>query len=417
MRPVIPIILALSACLLQAQQKPRFRTDADGPVLATEKPKNSKQKKQDDKPDWYPLADGEFPPPGSEHAISGELVWMDHLDRSIRIRVDRGDNQERGVFDRPLYADMLPCGTVWYLGQPAALQDIPLGTHLHGLFFLKKPEDKPPVPPGPFDKGLPMEADFQRCFRLEDDFTFHSRQKQHWKIESVDLSAMKLTASIHADSLDQKGRAAVGPSKTFDLQTRTRVFRGSSFSSLPALEAGQTVLFNLTWATLYGPGRITDIWIDEESRNLASARQLETHRNYMRERGLPGWVTEVDDASQTLTVTLFGGVDPSLFEELTVKDPNAPLPKDGSPPPVEPIGRLAVARDSLMTYDPVNDSKRGSVLEMRKIPAQPGSSGVQLKLRMDMMLEGYRPRRVVRFYAPAWKVIALPKEEEFSGRE
>ena len=42
---------------------------------------------------------------------------------------------------------------------------------------------------------------------------------------------------------------------------------------------------------------------------------------------------------------------------------------------------------------------------------------MQIKLKMDMMLEGYRPKRVVRFFPETWKVIALPKEEEFNGRE
>ena len=37
--------------------------------------------------------------------------------------------------------------------------------------------------------------------------------------------------------------------------------------------------------------------------------------------------------------------------------------------------------------------------------------------RAYMMLEGFRPKRVVRFYPATWKVIALPKEEEFFGRE
>ena len=78
---------------------------------------------------------------------------------------------------------------------------------------------------------------------------------------------------------------------------------------------------------------------------------------------------------------------------------------------------LAVARETLMSYDPVNDRKTGSVLEVKKIPAEPGSSGVQIKLKMDMMLEGYRPKHIVRFYPPTWKVIALPKEEEYFGRE
>jgi hypothetical protein len=52
-----------------------------------------------------------------------------------------------------------------------------------------------------------------------------------------------------------------------------------------------------------------------------------------------------------------------------------------------------------------------------KIPVEPGSSGIQIQLRMGLMLEGYRPKRIVRFYPPTWKVNALPREEEFFGRE
>jgi hypothetical protein len=421
MRPSLPLslilILALCTPILPAAEKPPFRTDADGPVLANEKKtKNPKDRGAGEKPAWYALVAGEFPPSGSEHAITGELISVDHLDRNFRIRVDRGDHQERGVFDRPLYASLLPYASVWYHGQPAALQDIPLGTHLRGLFYLKDPSEKTPSNPGPFDKGLPTESEFQRCLRLEDDFTFHARQNQLWKIDSVDLETLKLTATLQSQGTGGKPGAPLTP-KTFDLQKRTRVFKGAGFADLSALAAGQTVLFNLTWATLYGAGRITDLWIDEQSRAMAGARQLEVHRQHLRERGLPGWITAVDDAQQMVTVIFFGGIDTSLFEEITIKDPNAPPPRDGSPPPEEPIGRLAVALESLMTYDPVNDSKRASVMEVKKIPAEPGSSGVQVRLKMEMMLEGYRPRRLVRFYPPTWKVIALPKEEEFSGRE
>jgi len=404
MRFTFVILLAVS--FLHAGDKPRFRTDADGPVTANEK-KPGRNKEAAEAPQWFQLVDGEFPPEGSAHAVSGELIKVDHLERRFQIRIDRNDSQDRGVWDLPLDAGMLPYGSIWYHGAPAALQDIPLGTHLHGLFYLADPNDKTPLPDTWYNRKTP-EWEFRRCFRLEDDFTFHARQQQVWKVESVDLAAMKLTASLQGDGKQPK---------TFDLLSSTRVFKGQSLAGLKDLQPGQTVLFNLTWVTLYGPGRITGIWLDDESRSLAAASQWEVHRNHIRERGLAGWVTAVDDEPQFVVVTFFGGVDPKLFDELTVKDPNAKPPADGSPPPAEPRGRLAVALESLMTYDPVNDTKTGSVLEVKKIPAEAGSSGVQMKLKMDMMLEGYRPKRIVRFYAPAWKVIALPREEQFQGRE
>lgn len=431
MRLLIPLLL--SATLLHGEDKPKFRTDADGPVRASGK-KNAKD--TDTLPDWYQLVDGQFPPEGSAHAVSGELIRIDHLERRFQMRVDRNDSQDRGMWDLPLDAGMLPYGAIWYHGAPGALQDIPLGTHLQGLFYLADPNDKTPPPETWYRRKTP-EFDFRRCFRIEDEFSFHTRQKQLWKIDSVDLESMKLTASLQTSGSDgvAKGRSngavengsvgksqnsttpTIQQSKVFDLLGSTVVYQGNGFADLKALKPGQTVLFNLTWVTLYGPGRITDIWIDEAARALATKQQLERHRIHIRERGLPGWVTAVEDEPQVVTVTFFGNVDPKLFDEVAIKDLNAPPPKDGSPPPAEPVGSLAVARESLMTYDPVNDRKRGAILEVKKIPVEPGSSGVQIKLRMDLMLEGYRPKRIVRFYPPTWKVIALPKEEEYFGRE
>ncbi|MFN0076975.1 MAG: hypothetical protein ACKVY0_10910 [Prosthecobacter sp.] len=398
------LVLCFLTSLLHAEDKPKFRTDADGPVKADEKKRNPKDKKLDDKPGWYQLVEGQFPPEGSAHAVSGELIRVDHMERRFQIRVDRNDSQDRGVWDLPLDAGLLPYGSIWYHGAPAALQDIPLGTHLHGLFYMADPNDKTP-PPDTFYRRKTPEFDFRRCFRIEDDFTHHARQKQLWKIDSVDLATMKLTASLPG-----------GQPKIFDLLASTRVFKGNGFADLKALQPGQSVLFNLTWVTLYGPGRITELWLDAPARARATAHQLERHRIHTRERGLPGWVTAVEDEPQLVTVTFFGNVDPKLFDELTRVDPNAPPPKE-PPPTNDPRGGLAVARDTLMAYDPVNDRKTGGILEVKKIPIEPGSSGVQIKLKMDLMLEGYRPKRIVRFYPPTWKVNALPKEEEFFGKE
>jgi hypothetical protein len=398
--------------------KQTFRTDADGPVLGNEKRKNPKDSKPKDKPEWFQVVEGEFPPEGSAHAVSGELIQVDHLERRFQIRVDRNDSQQAGFQDLPLEAGLLPYGSVWYHGAPAALQDIPLGTHLQGLFYISDPDDKTPLPPTPNNRKT-AEWEFRRCLRLEDDFSFYSRQKQLWKIESVDLQAMKATASIQNRSEPSKIIQSSPKTLTFDLLSSTRVLKAKGFDTLAALQPGQHVLFNLTWATLYGPGRITHVWLDEESRTLATTQQLETHRIYTRERGLPGFVTAVNDAKQHVTITFFDGIDAKLFEELKGIDEKPQgwpfsVPEDN---PNAPKGGIAVARPSLMTYDPVNDRKGGNIVAFNKIPVSPGCSGVQITVKCGMMLEGYRPRRVVRFYPATWKVESLPLEERFEGRE
>ena len=386
----------MCALLHHAETAPPFRTDAS----------------KDKSLPWFQLVDGSFPPEGSAHAISGELTRGDHLEREFYLRVDRNDSQDRGVFDLQLDGAMLPYGAIYYHNAPAALQDIPLGTHLHGLFYLKAADDKSPPPPGPYHRVTP-EIAFKRCLLLEDDFSHHARQKLSWKIEAVDLAEKKLTVTPQGEGF------AEGVPKQFDLLASTRVFKGNGFGALDSIEKGQTVQFNLTWATLYGPGRVLDIWLDEPSRKLATAQQLEIHRTHVRDRGLPGWIDAVDDDKQIVTITFFSGVDPLLFNDLKGINPEPfgwPLNKPEDDPNA-PKGTIAVARDCLMTYDPVNDRKGGNILKTGKAPLQPGSSGVQIQVKCDLLLEGYRPRRIVRFYPATWKVVSLPREEQFNGRE
>ena len=100
---LIVVCLCLSFALLHAEEKPSFRTDADGPVRGDEKRKNPKDRKPTDKPDWFQPVEGQFPPEGSAHAVRGELIFVDHLERRFQIRVDRSDSQDRGVWDLPLF--------------------------------------------------------------------------------------------------------------------------------------------------------------------------------------------------------------------------------------------------------------------------------------------------------------------------
>lgn len=427
--PPLPSLLTLGAALFlacsgTAQERPPFRTDADGPVNPGSGGGGTKKDTKPGVPDWYQIQEGVFPPAGSAHAISGELIMVDHLERRFHLRVDRNDSQDRGHWDLPLESIMLPYGSIWYLGAPADLRDIPLGTHLHGQFYLRAPDDKTPPPDRYFRRKTP-EIDFRRCFRLEDDFTHRQRQGRMWKVDSVNLTEMKLTATLH----DADGKPLADPATTarvFDLLTSTRVCQGRGFADLAALQPGQAVLFNLTWVTLYGPGRITEVFLDAPARQLATAQQMERHRIHVRERGLPGWIDAVDDEAQTVTLTFFDNVDPSLFAELR-QPPPPPAPGTAAAAtydpqaPYTPRGGLAVALPSLMTYDPVNDRKSGPVLEIKE-NHQPetkgrGNSGVQITVKVDMMLEGYRPRRIVRFYPGAWRVFELPREEKYEGRE
>tara|TARA_R110002072_G_scaffold145460_1_gene291920 strand:+ start:59647 stop:60858 length:1212 start_codon:yes stop_codon:yes gene_type:complete len=403
MQNIVPLLftVALGACLATAESaEPEFRTD-DG---------------VDQKLPWFKLVSGQFPPEGSAHSIQGELIRMDHTERQLVIRVDRNDSQQRGVWDLPLPLDMLPYGSIYYNGAPAALCDIPLGTHLHTWCYLKDDSDERP-PLAVFHDRISPEAAFRRCIRVEDDFSYHTRQQQIWKIDSVDLKTMKLTASLL-----QNGKT-LGEPKSFDLLGRTRVFKEQGFGTLESLAKDQRVQFNLTWVGLFGPGRILEIYIDEASRELATDQQMARHQLHIRERGLPAWVDAVDDKKQIVTFTFFDGVDPALFDELTIINPEplgwpaALFGKGGAKNDLAPKGTIAVAHESLMTYDPTNDRKGGNILKISKVPVAPGCSGVQIQLECGMLLEGFRPTKIVRFYPASWEFVTLPREESYFGRE
>ena len=342
---------------------------------------------------WYQIQPGTFPPEGSAHYYSGELIRVDHLNRRFVLRVDRTDAQNRSHWDLPMAIGMLPFGAIYYHGAPAALEDIPLGTHMHGQFYEKDPNAKEEPLEG-WHNRVSYEKNFTRCFLLEDDFSHHARLNQAWRIDDVNLEEMKLTATLLENEKPQ------GEPKQFDLLASTRVWQGEQVVSIEALQKDQVVQFNITWATLYGPGRVREIWTDEASRAVATAHQLEVHRLHVRERGLAGWIDEVDNQERMVTITLFGGVDPEL---LTVV-------KEGI------SAGLVVAEDSLQTYDPVNDRKSGPIREVKQVSTAQGSSGIQIRVQPDLLLEGFRPKRIVRVYPNGWPVIALPSEEQLFGR-
>ena len=360
MKRLICGLLSLSAVIYAAE--PAYRTDGG-----------------DEKLPWFQLKPGEFPPEGSAHYIAGELVALDHINRTGILRQDRTDAISRSHWDEPLPFTLLSFGSLSFHGAPAELRDIPIGTHLHGQFYFEEKAGKD-------GKGA-----FTKALRLEDDFSFFVRQQRAWRVDAVDLSKGTLTVtSVGAD-----GKQADTKSTAFLVNAATRIWSGRAIGTLTDLTASQSLLLNLTVCTLKGPGRCTDIWLDAESREVASTHQLEVHRQFQREHGLAGWVEDVDNQQGVITMTLFAGFDPKLMEDFPVKDPLS----------------SAVAEDSLRTYDQGSDRMKGELLEVQSVPPCPGNSGVRIKFKPVTLLEGNRPKRILRLFSGKWKVDDIPKEE------
>ena len=330
-------------------------------------------------PPPYALQPGEFPPEGSAHYLAGEMIQMDHVNRTGQLRPDRRDDQRTDDYDRPVLFTMLPYGTLRYHGAPAELRDIPIGTHLHGQFYFDPKAGKD-------GKGA-----YTRVFLLGDDFSFQQRQQRNWRIDALQLDKGTITV-MGVSSPDSKTDAKP---TIFKVNPATRIWKEHCIGALTDLAVGQSVLLNITVATLKGPGRCTDIWLDEESRQLAAQQQNELHRAYEKAHGLPGWIDSVDNEKRLVTVTLFGGFDAALADDFKVK------------------GRIAalVAEDSLRSYDQVNDRMYCELVEIKTVPVLPGSSGRQLVLKPEELLEGFRPHRILRLLPDKWPLDDIPWEE------
>jgi hypothetical protein len=80
-------------------------------------------------------------------------------------------------------------------------------------------------------------------------------------------------------------------------------------------------------------------------------------------------------------------------------------------------GMMGAAENTLKhaagAYGPAHMAVRGPIVDVIKlsgdIPA--GSSGIQVKLETDLVIEGLRPGRVVRVRPSSWPQVDLPREE------
>jgi hypothetical protein len=357
---------------------------------------------------------GKFPNASAGVSLMGELLDVDPINRRGLLRPggDLAPDRYNRFLGQPFA--LLPYGMVSYHGAPAELKDVPLGTVLHGLFYLPPDGDDSVPRPKPKDKieaqRLAYFVPQTHALLLEDDVSFYRRHGQTWKIVGLETSEADGRQFLVVTSVGKQAPGGLGGEQKFCIDKSTRVWKGKEFAGLDDVKPGQTVQVNLTWDPNWGYGKfhVLDLWLDQQSLDVAAEVQRQTHLRYQRYHWLPGWIDEVSyDATKpngagTVTVTLFGGLDPSLYDEIA-GGRNA---------------QIAIAEPTLRTWRKDLDAQGGRVIDVRKQADAPlGSSGIRLQVEVHRMLEGFRAGAVVRVGTSTFPAGVIPPEERVNGMQ
>ena len=368
---------------------------------------------------------GKFPELSKAHTYRGELVFVDHVNRRGSLRV-----LGVGVFRRndPHPFAMLPYGMVRYRGAPADLRDIPLGTILHVTAYLPPDPKLSSVPVLPVDnkdrdanhyRGIGVFPAENHVLLLEDEPSYCLRMGMTWKLKGVDLE--KPATPILATLEPKQGGDAKPTEQKLTFDNATRIWRGREVLSVADLIAegkktldGQSVRLGLTWKPcpdgIFLRLHISDIWLDDASLQRAAQNQTETHKAFIRSRWMPAHVDNVEYGKfghAKVTVTLFGGMDPALY---------ADFQKDG-------VALINAAENTLKHagghYGPAHMASKGPIANVIKLPgsAPMGSSGIQVTMETDLIIEGIRPGKVVRIRPTTWTAVEIPREEYLGDGE
>jgi hypothetical protein len=369
---------------------------------------------------------GKFPPLEKAHAYRGELVFVDHANRRGSLRVEG-----TGKFYRndPHPFAMLPYGIVRYQGAPADLRDIPLGTVMHVRAFLPPDPKTSAVPVLPVDskskdaghyRGTGIFPAENHVLLLEDEPSHCQREGMAWKLKEVEISNHEGT--IIASRERKQGGDGKASEETLTFDPATRVWRGRECLRIEHLIedgtwpaegkkalGGQSVMLGITWKPTPGGVftrfHISDIWLDDAAMQNAARHQTEVHKAFMRSRWLPAWIDEVEYGKfgrATVTATLFGGMDASLYAEFT----------KGITALMNPVENTLKHTEG-GSAGPTQMAARGKLIEVTQAPGEVplGSSGIQIRFETDLITEGMRPTRIVKILPASWPDLHLPREE------
>jgi len=364
---------------------------------------------------------GKFPPPEKAVAYTGQLVSVDHPNRRGSIRFTGGE-LFHSTAPRPFA--LLPYGMVRYHGAPADLRDIALGTMLHGRFYLP-PDPKFSAVPVVSRGGETNPAE-NHAILLEDEPSFCLREGKVWKLQEVELGDNRAMIVAHREGKDTGGAKEEAQQLTVD--PATRIWRGRERLGLQDLIAegvwpaggkksldGQTVYLGIAWKPAGTWERrvgnrlhVSDIWLDETAMQRATEHQTAAHRELIRSRWMPACVDAIEygkSGEATVTVTLFGGMDSALYADF----------KQGGQAQIAASDRQLKHAEGWVSH--AHMAIRGPLVEVSKKDGEVplGSSGIQIRLKVDLVLEGFRPGNVVRIRPMNWPDDSVPREEYTAG--
>ena len=367
---------------------------------------------------------GKFPPLEKAYSYRGELVFVDHANRRGSLRV-----QAAGTYFRnpPQPFALLPYGMVRYHGAPADLRDIPLGTVMHVRAFLPPDPKLSAVPVLPVDNkekiagysGTGVAPAENHLLLLEDEPSHCQREGLVWKLKELDLQNNE--GMIIASLEPKAGGDSKASEEKLTFDAATRIWRGRECLALADMIAegiwpasgkkaldGQAVQLGITWRPtpdgVFTRFHISDIWLDDTATQRAAQIQTELHKTFIRSRWMPAFVDNVEYGKfgrATVTATLFGGMDPSLY---------ADFKKGGQ---VLVNGSENTLKHAGGGYGPAHMASKGPILNVTTasgdIPL--GSSGIQVQFETDLVIEGIRSARVVRIRPAEWPQVQVPREE------
>ncbi|MBL8865595.1 MAG: hypothetical protein JNK93_08535 [Planctomycetia bacterium] len=368
---------------------------------------------------------GKFPPLEKAHSYRGELAFVDHANRRGSIRV-----QGSGMFFRtdPHPFAMLPYGMVRYRGAPADLRDVPLGTVMHVRAFLPPDPKTSAVPVLPVNnkkqdanhnRGAGIFPAENHVLLLEDEPSHCLREGHVWKLKDVDVQ--NEAGMIVACREPKSGGNAKANEEKLTFDAATRIWRGRECLAVAELIAegiwptngkkslgGQAVHLGIVWKPtpdgVFARFHVSDIWLDDAAMQRAARNQTETHKAFIRSRWMPARVDSVEYGKfgrATVTATLFGGMDATLYADF----------KKDVPAMMNAVENTL--KHTHGAYGPAHMASRGSILDATKTKGEPplGSSGIQIRFETDLIIEGLRPTRVVRVRPGTWPQVQVPREE------